>query len=101
MAVQTTAEMMTDSVDWITKQAGKGNYPHVDATRIAAWGQSCGGLEAYTMSTDARVGSLGIFNSGQFSAAASNSVAPTIDKPIFYFLGGSTDIAYANVRSLP
>lgn len=97
---QTTAKMMTDSIDWIKQAAGKGNYTHVDATRIAAWGQSCGGLEAYSNEANENVGSIGIFDSGQLTQAGTDSVAGKVTKPIFYFIGGSTDIAYANVSGL-
>ena len=99
-AAPTTAKNMIESLDWITKAAGTGNYSHVDATRVAAWGQSCGGLEALANAQDPRISSLGIFNSGQFSDADSKAIASKINKPIFYFLGGPTDIAYTNVRIL-
>ena len=86
------------SIDFITKAAGSGKYANVDASRIAVAGQSCGGMQAHTQGADPRVTVIGIFNSGQvepFEPAPSK-----ITKPIFYFLGGSTDIAYTNV-SLP
>ena len=95
---QTKASMLKDSIDWVVKNAGQGKYANVDATRIAAAGQSCGGVEAYEMRDDPRVTALGIFNSGEMSEAESKKVAPTIKKPIFFFLGGSSDVAYVNVR---
>jgi len=49
------------------------------------------------MIQDDRVSSIGVFDSGQMSAAASASVVGKSTKPIFFFIGGSTDIAYANV----
>jgi hypothetical protein len=94
----TTAKVMTDSIDFIVKAAGTGKYAKVDATKIAAAGQSCGGVETYEQHQDARVRSLGIFNSGQMSAAETNRVLPTLTKSLFIFNGGSSDIAYANVR---
>lgn len=36
----------------IDERAEKGEWEHVDATRIAVVGQSCGGLQAYTASLD-------------------------------------------------
>lgn len=81
-------------IDFIVKTAGTGKYANVDASRIAAAGQSCGGMQAYTQAQDARVSVIGIFDSGYTTA----SQAPAkITKPIFYFLGGPTDIAYTNV----
>jgi hypothetical protein len=42
---------------------------------------------------DPRVTVIGIFNSGEFTTSVKST---KVTKPIFYFLGGSTDIAYAN-----
>jgi hypothetical protein len=91
--------LMVQGLDWVTKNAGTGKYANVDKTRIAAAGQSCGGIQAYTQAQDDRVSFIGIFNSGETSA--SNPVPTKITKPIFYFLGGSTDIAYTNVTKPP
>jgi dienelactone hydrolase len=95
----TTAQMMTDAVDWVTSAKALARYGYVDASRIAAAGFSCGGMQAYNVSGDARVKALGIFNSGLMGEAESKRVATTITKPIFYFLGGPSDIAYANVST--
>lgn len=95
---------MIDALDWITENAGGGKYSTVGTTRVAVAGQSCGGLETYQMRDDDRVGYLGIFNSGFVDSGGAGGMpdegADTIheiDKPVFYFLGGPTDIAYANV----
>ncbi len=81
--------------------AGKGSWQHIDHTRIGVWGQSCGGLEAYSAGAhDDRVSHLGIFNSGQLAANSSKEVAGSIAKPIFYILGGPGDVAYPNVYLL-
>lgn len=93
----TTSAVIKASLEWITVNGGKGAYTHVDPTKIAVSGQSCGGLEAYDLRSDARVFTIGIFNSGELAATDSKTVAGSITKPIFYFLGGSSDIAYANV----
>ncbi|CAO2655433.1 Nn.00g104970.m01.CDS01 [Neocucurbitaria sp. VM-36] len=92
----TTSAYMKEAIDYITLNAGHGMYGNVNASRIATAGYSCGGLEAYELAQDARVSAIGIFNSGQLDAAASNNVAGNLTKPVFYFLGGSSDIAYAN-----
>ena len=94
---QTTSAWLVESMDWVTKNGGKGNYSYVDPTRIAAWGQSCGGLEALSQAQDSRINHIGVFDSGSLSAAESTSVAGKITKPVFYFIGGSTDVAYPNV----
>lgn len=96
---QTTSAAMKASLDWVTTNGGKGTYSSVDITKVAVSGQSCGGLEAYDLRGDSRVSTIGIFNSGVLSATDSVTIAGSVTKPIFYFLGGSEDIAYANVSS--
>ncbi len=82
----------------VDKQQRAAKYPFLQSARIAVAGQSCGGLEAYAVVNDTRIGALGVFNSGFLTEAEAKTVVPTIKgKPVFYFLGGSTDIAYANV----
>jgi hypothetical protein len=88
---------LTTAVEWVIANAGTGNYAHVDSSRIAVWGQSCGGLEALAVAQDSRIGHLGIFDSGELDNITSVAIAGNITKPIFYFLGGPTDIAYENV----
>lgn len=104
-------QYLRDSVLWISAKAGTcGKYRNVDASKIAAAGQSCGGLEAYTMRNDSRVSYLGIFNSGFLSnvpagalpaniAIEPPSTISQVHKPVFYFLGGPTDIAYPQVSA--
>jgi dienelactone hydrolase len=41
---QTKVQDLTDSIDWAIKGAGA-KYGNIDTTKIAAMGQSCGGLE--------------------------------------------------------
>lgn len=89
---------MTAAIDWVHANAGKGEWAHIDAPRIGTWGQSCGGLEAYAAGlNDSRVGHLGIFNSGELSEQASEEIAGNLTKPVFYLLGGPSDVAYPNV----
>ncbi|KAH8679590.1 hypothetical protein BGZ60DRAFT_444675 [Tricladium varicosporioides] len=99
-APRSTSKYLTAAVDWAVQNAGKGKYAHMDASRVAAAGQSCGGLEAYDMVKDTRVSTIGIFNSGGAlmgnSTTNTNTTVKSITKPIFYYLGGSTDIAYAS-----
>jgi hypothetical protein len=106
-------QYLRDSILWISAKAGGpcgGRYQNVDVSKIAAAGQSCGGLEAYTMRNDSRVSYLGIFNSGFLQSVPEGALPANIvveppstieqvHKPVFYFLGGSTDVAYTNVSS--
>jgi len=89
----TTSQWQKNALDWIFKNAGSGNYAAVDTTKIAVGGMSCGGVEAYDFVNDNRITTIGIFNSGLLS---DYDKARSITKPIFYFLGGTSDIAYEN-----
>ncbi|KAF2435972.1 hypothetical protein EJ08DRAFT_684927 [Tothia fuscella] len=75
--------------DWVEKNAGRGQYTNVDGSRIAVW-------------NDPRVSFIGMFNGEELNKA---TIAPKITKPVFYFLGGSSDVAYPNgerdYKSLP
>lgn len=61
---------------------------------------SCGGIEAYAQAFDPRVTAIGIYNSGQYDAGGTQATVPRITKPIFFFMGGPSDIAYENVSIL-
>jgi hypothetical protein len=96
MASATKANDLPDAIDWVYANAGKGAYATVDKTRLAAAGQSCGGIQAYSASLDSRVTLTGIFNSGLISQGNS-MLFDKLNAPIGWFLGGPTDIAYENV----
>ncbi|KAK4251843.1 hypothetical protein C7999DRAFT_10473 [Corynascus novoguineensis] len=89
----TTAEIMTQSIDFITSNAGQGDWANIDASRITAAGWSCGGIEAYAQIWDDRVQSIGIWSSGLLD---NYTAANDFTKPVFFFLGGPSDIAYQN-----
>jgi dienelactone hydrolase len=93
-------KQMTDAVDWVVKgEAAK--YGNIDTTKIAASGQSCGGLQAYSASYhDDRIKQTIMFNSGVID---DNKVPllKELKSPVAYFIGGPHDIAYANVRFHP
>ncbi|BCS27572.1 uncharacterized protein APUU_60620S [Aspergillus puulaauensis] len=99
---------MDEAVSWIQRRAGKqGRYENVDGSRIAAAGQSCGGLLAYTQRSNDAVGFLGIFNSGLLGNTTNAQenlpdgmiieepeVIKEVKKPVFYYIGGQGDVAY-------
>lgn len=90
-----TSEWMKNALRWVRANAGKAGYERVDASRVGVAGQSCGGLEAYELRNE-NVVTIGIFNSGVLNAGDSARIAGGVKAPIFYFLGGSSDIAYPN-----
>ncbi|KAL2075201.1 hypothetical protein VTL71DRAFT_143 [Oculimacula yallundae] len=92
---------LVEAAAWIVKNAGTGKYANVDATRIAAAGHSCGGIQAYLASSQTDgIKYIGIFNSGvrtdSIVTKPQLEIVNTMTKPIFYFLGSPTDIAYSN-----
>ncbi|KAL4801607.1 Alpha/Beta hydrolase protein [Aspergillus unguis] len=101
-------DALYEAVTWVKDNAGSpGKYENVDGSRIAAAGQSCGGLLAYTQRSNDAVGFLGIFNSGLLGDTPESqenlpegmiieepSVIKEVEKPVFYFIGGEGDVAY-------
>lgn len=97
----TTDKQMTDAIDWARQNAGQGEWKNVDASRIAVAGMSCGGTEAYAQNQDSRLSAFGIFNSGTLDPSQTDATLGAINVPIFFFLGGPSDIAYENVSAIP
>jgi hypothetical protein len=99
--------LLTDAIDWAIRQSADKSSPlygKIDTTRIAAAGQSCGGLQTIAVSADPRITTSVIFNSGTFGAgpmgmsAATKGSLEKLHAPTAYFIGGPTDIAYANAE---
>ena len=76
----------------------------VDVSKVAAMGHSCGGLQTVKVSTDPRITTAVVLNSGMITDddqymirhELKRSVLDQMHAPIAYFIGGETDIAYAN-----
>jgi hypothetical protein len=76
---------LVSSLDWVDQNAGKGKWAHLDKTRIAAAGQSCGGGEAYGVVSDPRVKVIGIFNSGGMNGMGGSTAKPeAFTKPVSF-----------------
>ncbi|MGC4834048.1 cellulose binding domain-containing protein [Micromonospora vinacea] len=94
----TTSQMLTQSIDWAVAEnsrQGSKYYNKLDTSKVAVAGFSCGGLEAYAVSNDPRVTTTGIFSSGLLNDADDYQLR-RLTKPIAYFVGGPSDIAYPN-----
>ena len=89
----TNDAMMRQAIDFITANAGRGQFAQVDVSRITAAGFSCGGVEAYAQINDNRVSNIGIWSSGLLG---DYDRARNFRKPVFFFMGGPSDIAYGN-----
>jgi hypothetical protein len=102
---------LVDAIDWAIKENSRKDsayFNHLDPKKIAVMGQSCGGLQAIAVSSDPRVVTTVIWNSGVFpengnspgarlSGAKKESLAK-FHAPVAYFIGGPSDIAYANAE---
>ncbi|GLL08155.1 ricin-type beta-trefoil lectin domain protein [Dactylosporangium matsuzakiense] len=94
----TNSSMHTASIDWAVAEnsrAGSKYYGKIDTSKVAVAGWSCGGLEAYAVSNDPRVTTTAIFSSGLLNDADDYQLR-RLTKPIAYFIGGPSDIAYPN-----
>ncbi|MEU1755476.1 cellulose binding domain-containing protein [Micromonospora matsumotoense] len=94
----TNSQMLTQSIDWAVAEnsrQGSKYYNRIDTGKVAVAGFSCGGLEAYAVSNDPRVTTTGIFSSGLLNDADDYQLR-RLTKPIAYFVGGPSDIAYPN-----
>lgn len=95
-AMTWAAERTADPVDEL--------YGHIDTSRIAVAGHSCGGLQAIKISANPRISTSMIFDSGVYNRPGSGRSRIQVSKdelanlrgPIAYFTGGPTDIAHPN-----
>jgi len=100
---------LIDGIDWAIRQnglAGSRYAGKLDVGAVAVMGQSCGGLQAIAVSGDPRIKTSVMWNSGAFSgpnglpkmSAATKDSLKAFHAPVAYFIGGPTDIAYANAE---
>jgi dienelactone hydrolase len=108
-AGRTTDQDLVKAIDWAIAENSRKDSPYfgrLDPEKVAVMGQSCGGLQATAVAGDPRVKTVVIWNSGVFpdnsnsqGAAMSGATKASLDRfhtPVAYFLGGPTDLAYAN-----
>jgi hypothetical protein len=89
----------TEALDWITKEAERPcskYYRKLDTTKIAAMGQSCGGLMTFGVSGDKRLSTIVIWNSGMFMR--DQMIYAGLHAPMAFFIGGPDDVAYAQAE---
>jgi dienelactone hydrolase len=103
----TDPAVMLRGLDWAVAENSREGSPlfgKVDAGKVAALGQSCGGTQAFRAARDPRIKTVLALNSG-FPTKASDSREPntaadwTAEKlaiPAALFEGGPADLAYAS-----
>lgn len=107
---ETHYTQMFDALDWIIAENSRTDsafLDHVAIDRIAVMGHSCGGLQSIRASTDPRVTTALVLNSGMMPDGdqymtrheLERSVLNEMHAPIAYFIGGESDIAYTNAEA--
>lgn len=106
---ETSWTQMFDGLEWLTAEnnrSGSVFEGKVATDKVAVMGHSCGGLQTVKASTDPRVSTALVLNSGMITDDdqymirhdLKRSVLDAMHAPIAYFIGGETDIAYANAE---
>lgn len=111
MAVGATeSKQLLDAVDWAIKENSRPEsifFQKIDIEKVAVMGQSCGGLQALAVSSDPRVTTTVILNSGAFKSTGQQSkFLPAFEKSdlkklhasVAYFVGGESDMATQNAE---
>jgi GH35 family endo-1,4-beta-xylanase/enterochelin esterase-like enzyme len=104
---RTKSSQLIAALDWIQAENARPEsryYGKVDVEKVAAMGMSCGGLQAIEVSSDPRIKTTVVCNSGVLPTASAMPVMPALTKedlkklhaPVLYIMGGSSDIAYKN-----
>lgn len=94
---QADPQKLIDAMDWALRENATESSPYhqrLDANRVIAMGQSCGGYEAIEASSDPRIGSSIIWNSG-----ADPTEPTSVDRlhaPVLYAAGGTADFVGPN-----
>lgn len=105
---ETNTGDMIDAINWGLSVSDREGvlFGKVDTDNIAVMGHSCGGLQALEASHDRRVSTILVLNSGLFDdgdpymqrSSLDRSMLAGLEVPVGYFIGGETDIAYANAE---
>ncbi len=97
-------DRLTEGMDWLEKaNKNKRNalYGIIDVDNFAVGGHSCGGAQALAISSDHRVKTTFMMNSGMGDITMAGASAKCLNKlhaPIIYLIGGEDDIAYQNAE---
>lgn len=93
---QASAADLKAAIDWADQEnarAGSALNGKIKTDQVAVMGQSCDGVLAITLGADARVGTIGVFNSG-VQAGDPNPLA-RLHGPVLLINGGERDFLMA------
>ena len=111
-----TADDLKAALDWSQAEAKRSGSPlagKIDQKHVAVMGVSCGGFLTVALSSDPRVSTIGVFNSGVQPAAAAGGgpgggggaafptteALPKIHTPTLYLNGGEPDFMMATSKA--
>lgn len=98
----TYAQQLLEALDWLSGQnadPASEYYHKLDLDKVTAMGQSCGGSQVLAVAHDPRIKSCVILNSGigdMEMQGATQANLETLHTPMFYLIGGPSDVAYPN-----
>ncbi len=102
----TNSKTLLTAIDWAFRENSRKEslyFQKIDTAMIAAMGQSCGGMQALEVSSDLRIKTTVVLNSGVFESLADSMKKrenfPAVKKvdlekihgPVVYYTGGKTD----------
>ncbi len=104
---ETQAAQLLEALDWATRENSRAGSPlqgHLDVSKVAVGGHSCGGLQAISVSDDPRIRTTLVLNSGVYVRASGGRSGVQVGKeklatlhgPMLYLTGGPEDIAHVN-----
>jgi hypothetical protein len=98
---QETADDMRAAIDWAEKENARTGSPlegKIAVDKVAVMGTSCGGFLSLALGADARVKTIGVFNSGVQNAAPGGrspqpgpDALPKLHGPVLLLNGGEPD----------
>jgi len=91
MSKQAGQDKMKKALELVDKHAGTGVLVNADKSRIAAAGQSCGGMNTYLMANEPRIKCIGIFDGAKGAAK--------FRAPVGFFVGGNSDMAWSPTQT--
>lgn len=99
-SVPQDATYMTQAIDWAFKENERpcSQYYHkLDTTKVAAMGQSCGGLMTYAVAGDPRLTTIILWDSGNLSN--DSTIYDKLHTSVAFFYGGTSDVAFNSAEA--
>jgi dienelactone hydrolase len=106
---ETRYSQLLEALDWLEQASINSSSElagHADTGKVAVMGHSCGALQAVKAAADPRINTTLVLNSGLFPDGDQYMIRHELVRadlaklhaPIAYFIGGETDVAWANAE---